>query len=142
MLAALAYSGQIGGFPMEAPATSISGLDPASEASIVEGEDRHRRAFELVVGQSDPLPALGGHASQAERASDTQALLRSAPDIDLRRRIPPITCNACRVTYLRPIGLRASAPAAEWVCPLCLGERGGKTSPGVDEFVPAEKPPE
>lgn len=142
MLAALACSGQIGGFPMEAPATSISGLGPASGSSIIEGQDRHRRVFKLVVAKSDQHPAPGGHASNPEQASDTRPLARSTSDIDLRRRIPPITCTACRVTYLRPIGLRASAPAANWVCPPCLGERDGKTPPGVDELVPTEKPAE
>jgi hypothetical protein len=127
---------------MEAPATSSSGSDPASDASMVEGEDLHRRVFKLVVPQSDQLAGPGVHPSHPEQASDPSALVRSTPDIDLRRRIPPITCTACRVTYLRPIGSGASAPEADWICPLCLDERVGEARQGVGEFVPAEKPPE
>ena len=145
MLAALAYSGQIGGFPMEAPATSSSGSDPALDASTVEGEDLHRRGFKLVVSQSDQLAEPGVHPSRPLRpkqASDASALVRSTPDIDLRRRTPPITCTACRVTYLAPVESRASVPGADWICPLCLDERVGEARRGVGEFVPAEKSPE
>jgi hypothetical protein len=133
----LAYSGQIGGFLMETPATvttSISGPDPVSETLAVEDEDPNTRVLKLVAPEFDRLEASGVHPSRLGPASGTGALVRSTPDIDMRRRFPPITCTACRVTYLTAIRWRASAPAAAWVCPHCLGDPEGEVRRQGDDI--------
>ncbi len=73
-----------------------------------------------------------------ERASGSEPVagISPTPDIELRRRFPPITCTACRVTYITDVGSRAPARATGWVCPRCRDEprveaHGGTGEPGA-----------
>ena len=120
-------------------ATSISGSNPVPDALAIEREDPDRCVLKLVAPASDRLAASRFHPSYPDQAS---------PDIDLRRRFPPITCTSCGVTHLRSVGLPASSRAEDWICPLCLrrsvllAESVAEARREVGEIEATERPPE
>jgi hypothetical protein len=143
VLAALAYSGQIGGFPMEAPATttpSIAGPEPASADLATDGGEPHRPVSKSSNLQVVPPLPPRAHPSHPAHPAGGKPLVRSTSDIELRRRFPPITCTVCRITYLTP-GLQASSPPADWVCSVCLADSKIGTGGEIDDTDVTGRPP-
>lgn len=116
------HRGQIGGFLMEAPTTSatlaITMIAPKRAVMI----DNLAWAVSDVSGTSpeDPDDPSLAHPARPRQRTRTRSLSadRGAPES------APITCSACRLTYLPTAVPSASRRPTGWVCDGCQQNLG------------------
>lgn len=105
---------------METPLTSAApAADPITSLA-------HKRAVMiddltdvLLDGITDADPLEPAHPARQRAGRRTRATARSS---DSNRECPPITCTACRVTYIATVALPASVSPEGWICGGCLGD--------------------
>ena len=113
--------GQIGGFLMETPPTSVSrAVAPITSLSpkrAVMIDDLPDALFNEVADACADDPVL---ASRPARRRAGRGAHATAGTGHPTRRFPPRTCTVCQVTYITAVALPPSVSPEEWVCGVCL----------------------